>query len=479
MVILHKRKLPLSPHAGPWPHTHRLDRATSKSKGSRAQGWRKMATARVAKVKVKAKVFLGIITLVLAAVYTYTFIFTITSTASKSAVRHEEKGSLTEADDNYVQQPLPTSYQCALVWLRVPKTASTTVIRRFMTPFVRAANFTSTGIEPSTCITNAGGCADIWQQQQQQQQQANNMEEDHGGISSRIDSGSGGDSQRCLPSLNDEEYTTRCWEYDSTQSTVTRKNNLTSMPVRFDAHPKLHTHVALDPSLFGWILPRSPMVFSTFRQPVDRLLSSFHFGMRVGGDRPGQLKRCTLPGEVNSNQWQNRVVAARAAVTLQNNYTLYQQALREYLESCRDIVSNVYVQFLDPVTNDVNIAVRLLEKFVIVGLQGDIDESLQRWAKIAVWSCRDHPYINRIRKDLLTEPKHVGTHFRQSATLMELKGDGVDENEAINGTAELASPTLNELDADLQQLIRALTVDDEVIFQRAEELYAEQGHWFD
>jgi len=129
MVILHKRKLPLSPspHAGPWPHTHRLDRATSKSKGSRAQGWRKMATARVAKVKVKAKVFLGIITLVLAVVYTYTFIFTITSTASKSAVRHEEKGSLTEADDNYVQQPLPTSYQCALVWLRVPKTASTTV----------------------------------------------------------------------------------------------------------------------------------------------------------------------------------------------------------------------------------------------------------------------------------------------------------------------------------------------------------------
>lgn len=118
-----------------------------------------------------------------------------------------------------------------------------------------------------------------------------------------------------------------------------------------------------------------------------------------------------------------------------------------------------------------------MEKFVIVGLQGDLDESLKRWAKIAVWSCRDHPNISRIRKDLLAEPKHVGEHLRQSATLLASNEGG--ENGADTGTAELASPTLNELDEDLQQLIKKLTVYDEAIFQRAKELYAEQGRWFE
>lgn len=343
------------------------------------------------------------------------------------------------------------------------------VVRRFMTPFVRAANFTNTEFRPNTCITDAGGCADIWHQQKQQA--ANNINEEnsidtaplHDGISSHIDSGS--NSQRsCLP----------CWEYDRSLSTLTKFGNVTRV-ARFDAHPNLHTHVALDPSLFGWLLPTSPMVFSTFRDPVDRLLSSFHFGMRLGGDR--QVRTCSLPGAdtpMDQNQWQSRVIAAREAVKLENNYTLYQQALREYLDSCRNVVSNAYVQFLDPDTKDVNVALHHLEKFVIVGLQEDLDESLQRWAKIAAWSCRDHPNISRIRKDLLTEPKHVGAHFRESAAL--LPSNEGDENGAGTGTADAP---LNELDEDLQQLIKKLTVYDEAIFQRAKELYTEQGRWFE
>ena len=57
------------------------------------------------------------------------------------------------------------------------------------------------------------------------------------------------------------------------------------MTAKFDLYPSLHTHVAIDTSLFGWVLPQTPMVFSTFRDPVDRLLSSFHYGIQFGGGK--------------------------------------------------------------------------------------------------------------------------------------------------------------------------------------------------
>lgn len=92
-----------SPSVGLRPETlYRLDRTKSKSKAKgRAQGWPKV------------KVFLEDVAVVLLLAALCTFLFII---ASKSAV-HEESRSLTliEAEDNYVQQPLPTSYQCALV----------------------------------------------------------------------------------------------------------------------------------------------------------------------------------------------------------------------------------------------------------------------------------------------------------------------------------------------------------------------------
>ncbi len=120
MVLILRKQ---SPHAGPRPETsYRLDRTRTNSQLKvRAQGRRK-----------KVKVFLLnhgeniAVVLLLAALCTFLFII-----ASKSAVHREENISLTlieaEDEDDYVQQPLPTSYQCALVWLRVPKTATTTV----------------------------------------------------------------------------------------------------------------------------------------------------------------------------------------------------------------------------------------------------------------------------------------------------------------------------------------------------------------
>ena len=162
--------------------------------------------------------------------------------------------------------------------------------------------------------------------------------------------------------------------------------------------------------------------------------------------------------------WQNRIISAREVAAL-NDLTLYQQALREYLESCKNAVDNAYVQFLDPKTKDVGVALAHLNKYVIVGMQTDLDQSLERWTKVTLWTCRDHPHAEIIRK-ALTDPALRDKRFRESSTL-------------ANGTTnELASPTIDQLDLDLQQLIRRLTAGDEVIFERALQLYEEQGNWF-
>jgi hypothetical protein len=181
-------------------------------------------------------------------------------------------------------------------------------------------------------------------------------------------------------------------------------------------------------------------------------------------DLPGQVRKCKLPGVKDLDDWQSRVVSAREMAMLKD-LTLYQQALREYLDYCGHAVNNTYVQFLDPKTKDVDVALVRLNKYVIVGMQTDLEESLQRWKIIAMWTCRDHPKATWIGRTL-TNPENSDAHFRESTSL-------------ANGTGtELASPTIEQLDPDLQQLIRTLTAGDEVIFRRAKDLYEEQGNWF-
>ena len=180
---------------------------------------------------------------------------------------------------------------------------------------------------------------------------------------------------------------------------------------------------------------------------------------------PGQVRLCKLPGVEDLDGWQHRVILAREAA-VSKNLTLYQEALREYLEKCSHAVDNAYVQFLDPKTKDVENALEYLNKYVIVGMQTDMEETFQRWTKVALWTCRDHPRMATIEK-ALSDPANTDSHYRESTSL-------------ANGTThELASPTIDELDLDLQQLIRSLTADDQLIFQRAKELYEEQGQWFE
>ena len=435
--------------------------------------------------RIRVFVFLGIV-LSLAA---YSIIFQLFPAIPREENVNGDTLPNEPFDYHYLEQlQLPNSYQCALVWLRLPKTASTTVIRRFISPLVKAANFANAELGPNTCLTHIGGCTDLWGGWKTNNTQWAGID-DHSiappyGVSSRYGR-SDGNNQRCYPH-EDGKTKFYCWEYDSYHSTIfygphntpsRRRNtikkgrvvpkgvpNNTFTTAKFDLYPSLHTHVAIDTSLFGWILPERPMVFSTFRDPIDRLISSFHYGIQFGGDLPGQVKKCRLPGVDDLDGWQSRVSSAREVAMLED-LSLYQQALREYLDDCGYVADNVYVQFLDPKTKDVDVALNRLNKYVIVGMQTDLDESLQRWTKIAMWTCRNHPKAKLIGR-ALSNPDKWGSHFRESSSL-------------ANGTGnELASPSIDELDPDLQQLIRTLTQEDEVIFRRAEELYDEQGKWF-
>ena len=226
---------------------------------------------------------------------------------------------------NLEQLQLPNSYQCALVWLRLPKTASTTVVRRFVTPFVRNAKLQHAELGPNTCVTHIGGCTDLWQGWETNRSQWEGIDEHsiappygvslHNNSITRSDA----NNQRCFP---DKGAKTKlyCWEFDSNHSTIfygphhysTRKrrkgrkkqkqriepsmmktepamDNNTFTTAEFDLYPSLHTHVAIDTSLFGWVLPQTPLVFSTFRDPINRLLSSFHYGIQFGGGKNASM----------------------------------------------------------------------------------------------------------------------------------------------------------------------------------------------
>ena len=215
-----------------------------------------------------------------------------------------------EYDLHYLEKlQLPDSYECALVWLRLPKTASTTVIRRFVSPLAATANFHLAEMSPNTCVTHIGGCTDLWQGWETNKSQWEGID-DHAiappyGVS--YNGRSNGNNQRCFPDASVKGKLS-CWEFDSNHSTlfygpnpynrrqkrrkkkngipiIPKKGNNTFTTAKFNLYPNLHTHVAIDTSLFGWLLPQTPMVFSTFRDPVDRLLSSFHFGIQFGGGK--------------------------------------------------------------------------------------------------------------------------------------------------------------------------------------------------
>ncbi|KAL7518843.1 hypothetical protein ACHAWX_003646 [Stephanocyclus meneghinianus] len=439
------------------------------------------------------------------------------------------RGDLLLGHRHVVKIEPPRHFDCAISWLRLPKTASTSVAQGFITPLSKAGRFTNTDIGPNICIESVGGCAPFWKglswnnKSISRRFHSNNTRVVDDAIHiptplyiGSVNSTQTNKNQRCFPMKGPTAPKISCHEYDSHTSILNfgphrrnptnQKKTAQKLPSLLQAHfdfgPMTATHVGLDPSLFGWILPSHPMVFSTFRDPIERLLSSFHYGIQFGSGRPGEVDKCDLPGAGKGKgrveRWNKRVLKTREIATLQNDWTEYQSLLREYLDTCRMAADNAYVQFLDPYSKDLNLALANLEKYVIVGLQTEMEDTMERWINITKKSCRNHPHFGDMNtmvfQKILRDMKINGGFDRKRESTVELErqtdnitkafseaGEGVNHFAQVEGTEPssgiaLISPDFTSFDGDLQQLIRKLTAGDNVIFHRVIELYEEQRY---
>lgn len=221
-----------------------------------------------------------------------------------------------------------------------------------------------------------------------------------------------------------------------------------AIPNGYFINPAVTGHSGLDISLYGWPLPKNALTFSVFRDPLQRLVSSFHYGITFGAGRPGQVTQCDLPVATNGTAkipWAKQIVQAR----------MLQSMFRNYLRACPVPTDNAYTGFLDPLHRNLTTALRNLENHVIVGLQDDIDNSLQRWINITLNTCLSHPSFAQLEK-LLENQDTVGV-LNPSLSRMN--------------SVDLVVPAIETFDDDLKEMIRKYTKEDEVIYKRAVELY--------
>lgn len=380
-----------------------------------------------------------------------------------------------------------TKYDCSISWLRLPKTASTSIFNAFISPLTSDEKlFQNTELGPNVYMTHVGGCEDRWREVHAGWKRPRRIRRnplgappfgvaiDHAAYSRNVS------NKRFFKSAKNKERIV-CFEYDERNKTINfgPEGNRASRPsipasrkIRYASSPNMQTHVGLDVSLFGWVLPEQPLVFSAFREPVERLLSSSHFGLHFGGGIPGEYLRCK--SKVRRTDWQKRITNAVKQFTFENNSTEYQNLLRGYFNNCRRAVHNIYVQFLDPGGKNLKTALHNLERYVIPGLQTNIEETLSKWVNITLHSCRDHSKFKEMKRRMNatlnldfesdTSESKKKYHARTSETTIKGAHPGTEEKELIY-------PKFDQLDPDLQSLVRELTAMDEVIYERAKEMF--------
>ncbi|KAL7538435.1 hypothetical protein ACHAXR_008549 [Thalassiosira sp. AJA248-18] len=142
--------------------------------------------------------------------------------------------------------------------------------------------------------------------------------------------------------------------------------------------------------------------------------------------------------------------------------------LREYLTRCPKATNNSYSQFLDPLTKNLDVALDNLENHVIVGLQNDVEGTLQRWVNITLKACDGHPAYSTMSKTLAQSIASIGGKRLNSIPSTRVQ----DKDNVV-----LSSPSIAQLDEELQHMIQGYIAEDELIYRRAVELYQEQRHF--
>ena len=346
------------------------------------------------------------------------------------------------------QQEKKRRFDCAVNWIRIPKVATTTAYFVLMKPITRIGGFKSTKVHRSVCMLHEGRCLSS-------------------SFTNSTDDSMTIDGTTCYP------RTKACWEFDEqgrrlVDDNVT--NNISSIGTqkvvdddedRFDFHPAPTQHVALDLRLFGWVLPEKPLVFSSFREPRKRLLSSFHYGINFGmGDLAKGCKRMS-PHHPKPR--------TKFLVELQQtNPKQYEDRLLHYLQHCSNAVNNTYVQYLDPLTFDINVAMERLEKYVVVGLDNETEVTLQRWLNATIQTCHpSRPRYLAVARELRANIEKNKSTVRNSS--MQNTG---------NGTSSDKPKVQTTFSSRVEELIQEYTSGDEIIYKRAREMYKEQAGWF-
>lgn len=415
------------------------------------------------------------------------------------------------ANDNKNNNITKPNFDCAINWVRIPKTASSSMHATFMKPIQDANLFASTYLFENSCVFEPGGCSAYWYDDNTTTSTITHNNPSYFGIGQRTDRSNipniTTNLNRCFPQVR-----TFCYEYDKRTHTmnfgpkskmvwtmkqgikfdrrntknetisIVDKSLLSTKNVPYYITPTTSGHIALDTSLIGWILPPNPLIFAVFRNPFQRLISSFHYGISFGANRPGEVAIC---GGAKSKGRRQRLLRAINLARVTNDTSVYQSMLREYLTNCIDASHNAYTRFFDPLTKNLKVAMNHLESYnVIVGLQDKLEETLQRWINITLTSCYDHPEFDKLKHALVTSFEINGKKRRNENKLI-LGSGGNNSTTASNNeettTASSSSsywPNVSEFDTDLQNLIRDCIKEDEVIFKRVNELYEEQRDWY-
>ena len=437
-------------------------------------------------------------------------------TQTRDIASEKQDDPLQHDNDAAKKFPNKQHFDCAINWIRIPKTASTSIYNAFMSPLLTSNLFTTTYLGSNTCVMGPGDCSVSWKQaasikgtESKKRKEANatkltplqNVSVDSNvppyfGIGPFADQSLSfianrtTDLGRCFSTKKGKQVAF-CIEYNNATNTmnfgppsnidgtmmkrqlavdkmeeqeesITR--TLSNKHGAFHISPTPGAHVGLDVSIYGWLLPPNPMVFSVFRDPIQRLFSAFHYGIKINAGRPGTIRKCGL-GQ-GSREWQQNVTNARKLYTLTNDTTAYQSMLRDYLTRCPNATYNSYTQYLDPLTQKVDVALNHLETHVIVGLQDDVPGSLQRWIATTMNSCNGHHPAYAEMQAILAQ-----SMSRHGDTVPKSTRSAIETDSVL-----LLTPMVAEFDEDMQNMIKAFTEEDERIYKRAVELYDEQRY---
>ncbi|EJK73314.1 hypothetical protein THAOC_05068 [Thalassiosira oceanica] len=283
--------------------------------------------------------------------------------------------------------PIPEKYDCSINWLRLPKTASSSIFNVFISPLTEEQDlFQNTEIGPNACITHVGGCAE----------------------------------------LSDK------WNALGTPETLGEVP-----PFGVELGSKAYSLKMTNPRCF----PKGNNVVKSSSATNSRRIGSFFIWLDTTEEASGVQHVPRASGQTAEQR------------TIRDKIWSRETRPGDEVQLPWKAVNNTYVQFLDPDTKSLEKALYNLERYIVVGLQSDMTETMSRWANLTLRSCQDHPGFNTIEK-LLNEA------LQEELSEIRARSSEIDKY-----------PDYRSFHKELRDLIEEFTSGDQVIYSRAQEIF--------